>query len=121
MSPLAPSPALTPRTLRHAITYPRLAADSYLVIEDGDDLAILTVPTGRTHVGRGFTADLELDDPTVSRRHAILVKDEAGVRVLDDRSLNGVQVNGVPTAGCMLRDGDRIGLGRVQLRFILAS
>ncbi len=119
MSRLAPSPALTPRMLRQAITYPRLAADSYLVINDGDNLAILTVPAGRTHVGRSFAADIELDDPTVSRRHAILVKDEAGVRVLDDRSESGVRVNGVATAGCTLRDGDRIVLGRVQLRFIL--
>lgn len=120
MSRLAPSPALTPRTLRHAITFPRLTADSYLAIEDGDELAILNVPAGRTHVGRSFAADIELEDPTVSRRHAILIKDEAGVRILDDRSEIGVHVNGAPTTGCMLRNGDRIGLGRVRLRFILA-
>jgi pSer/pThr/pTyr-binding forkhead associated (FHA) protein len=120
MSPLAPSPGLTPRTLRHAIAYPRLAADAYLVIETGDTLAVINVPAGRTHVGRGFAADIELEDTTVSRRHAILIRDEAGVHILDDRSENGVHVNGVPTTGCMLRDGDRIGLGRVRLRFILA-
>jgi hypothetical protein len=34
--------------------------------------------------------------------------------------VNGVHVNGVPTAGCILRDGDRVDLGRVRLRFILA-
>jgi pSer/pThr/pTyr-binding forkhead associated (FHA) protein len=71
-------------------------------------------------VGRGFAADIELEDPTVSRRHAILIKDEDGVHILDDRSENGVHVNGVLTAGCMLRDGDRIDLGRARLRFILA-
>jgi pSer/pThr/pTyr-binding forkhead associated (FHA) protein len=120
MSPLAPLPALTPRTLRHAITYPRLPADAYLVIEAGDNLAVINLPAGRTHVGRGFAADIELEDPTVSRRHAILIRDEAGVHILDDRSEHGVNVNGVVTAGCMLRDGDRIGLGRVRLRFILA-
>ena len=120
MSPLARSPGLTPRTLRHAITLPRLAADAYLVIEAGDTLAVINVPAGRTQVGRGFAADIELEDPTVSRRHAILIRDKTGVRILDDRSSNGVHVNGVPTSGCMLRDGDRIGLGRVRLRFILA-
>jgi pSer/pThr/pTyr-binding forkhead associated (FHA) protein len=91
------------------------------VIEVGETLAVINVPAGRTHVGRGFAADIELDDPTVSRRRAILIRDEAGVRILDDRSENGVHVNGVPTTGCMLRDGDRIDLGRVRLRFILAS
>jgi pSer/pThr/pTyr-binding forkhead associated (FHA) protein len=120
MSPLDPSPALTPRTLRHAITYPRPPPDAYLVIEAGDSLAVISVPVGRTHVGRGFAAGIELDDPTVSRRHAILIRDEAGVHILDDCSVNGVHVNGVPTAGCILRDGDRIDLGRVRLRFILA-
>jgi pSer/pThr/pTyr-binding forkhead associated (FHA) protein len=90
------------------------------VIQTGDNLAVINVPAGRTHVGRGFAADIELDDPTVSRRHAILIRDEAGVRILDDRSEIGVHVNGAPTTGCMLRNGDRIGLGRVRLRFILA-
>lgn len=120
MSPLAASPELTPRTLRHAVTYPRPASDAYLVIATGETLAMINVPAGRTHVGRGFAADIELEDPTVSRRHAVLIRDEAGVRILDDRSENGVHVNGIPTTGCMLRDGDRISLGRVRLRFILA-
>jgi hypothetical protein len=30
-----------------------------------------------------------LEDPTVSRRHAILIRDEAGVHILDDRSEDG--------------------------------
>jgi pSer/pThr/pTyr-binding forkhead associated (FHA) protein len=83
MNPLDPSPALTRRTRRHAITYPRLPPDAYLVIEAGDRLAVINVPAGRTHVGRGFAADIELDDPTVSRRHAILIRDEAGVHILN--------------------------------------
>lgn len=121
MSRPAPSPALTPRTLRHAVSYPRLTADAYVMIEDGDDVVVLNVPDGRTRIGRSFAADIELDDRTVSRRHALLVKDEAGVRVLDDRSENGVYVNGLRTTGCLLRDGDRIELGRVRLRFVVAS
>ncbi len=47
-----------------------------------------------TRVGRSLAADVRFDDPTVSRRHALIVRQPDGVRVLDDRSLNGVFVNG---------------------------
>ena len=119
----APSPSLTPRTLRHAAVYRRPAAGSgsYVVVEDGDDLAVIEVPVGSTHMGRSFTAEIQLDHPTVSRRHAMLIRDDAGTRILDDGSENGVHVNGVRTTGCMLRDGDRIELGRVRLRFVLRA
>ena len=47
-----------------------------------------------TRIGRSLAADVRFDDPTVSRRHALIVRQPDGVRVLDDRSLNGVFVNG---------------------------
>ena len=47
-----------------------------------------------TRIGRSLAADVRFDDPTVSRRHALIVRQADGVRVLDDRSLNGVFVNG---------------------------
>jgi pSer/pThr/pTyr-binding forkhead associated (FHA) protein len=119
MSETGSSASLTPRTLRHAVVHPR-SADAHVLVENGDAIVALRVPDGRTHVGRGFTADIELDDPTVSRRHAILIKDVLGVRILDDRSENGVYVNGVRTSECSLHDGDWIELGRVRLRFLLA-
>ena len=47
-----------------------------------------------TRIGRSLAADVRFDDSTVSRRHALIVSQADGVRVLDDRSLNGVYVNG---------------------------
>ena len=69
-----------------------------------------------TRVGRSLAADVRFDDPTVSRRHALLVRQPDGVRVLDDRSLNGVFVNGERIEWRMLEDGDEIVVGRYQLR-----
>ncbi len=46
------------------------------------------------HIGRGLSADLHLDENSVSRRHAILVPRPGGARILDDRSSNGTFVNG---------------------------
>ena len=40
------------------------------------------------------------------------------VVVLDDRSLNGVHVNGERVGQATLRDGDSLALGDVQMRFI---
>ena len=47
-----------------------------------------------THIGRGLIADVRLEDPHVSRRHAIVALRGEGVRVLDDRSTTGTFVNG---------------------------
>ena len=71
-----------------------------------------------TRIGRSLAADVRFDDPTVSRRHALVVRQPDGVRVLDDRSLNGVFVNGSRIEGKVLQDGDEIVVGRYRLSFL---
>ena len=71
-----------------------------------------------TRIGRSLAADVRFDDPTVSRRHALIVRHPDGVRLLDDRSLNGVFVNGARVDGRTLQDGDEIIVGRYRLSFI---
>jgi len=90
----------------------------YLVYEESDELH--TVPLSRewTRIGRSLAADLRFDDPTVSRRHALIVRHPDGVRLLDDRSLNGVFVNGARIDGRLLQDGDEIIVGRYRLSFV---
>ena len=57
-------------------------------------------------------------DETVSRRHALVVDQAEGVRVLDDRSLNGIYVNGTRVEWSPLADGDEITVGRHTIYFI---
>jgi hypothetical protein len=71
-----------------------------------------------TRIGRSLAADIRFDDPTVSRRHALIVRGPDGLRVLDDRSLNGVFVNGERVEWSALADGDEIVIGRHHLRFV---
>ena len=78
----------------------------------------MTLAREWTRVGRSLAADVRFDDPTVSRRHALIVRQPDGVRVLDDRSLNGVFVNGTRVEGRVLRDGDEIVVGRYRLGFL---
>jgi hypothetical protein len=70
------------------------------------------------HIGRGLSADLRLDEKSVSRRHAMLVPRPAGARLLDDRSSNGTFVNGRRIVQADLHDGDVVLLGRVVLRYL---
>jgi len=70
------------------------------------------------HIGRGLVADLRLDENSVSRRHAMLVHDENGTRILDDRSSNGTFVNGERVEQANLKHGDVLLLGRVTLRYL---
>ena len=57
----------------------------------------------------------------MSRRHALIVRQADGVRVLDDRSLNGVFVNGERVEWRVLSDGDEIVVGRYRLHFLEAA
>jgi hypothetical protein len=90
----------------------------YLVYEEGDELHVVPLAREWTRIGRSLAADVRFDDPTVSRRHALIVRSPDGVRLLDDRSLNGVYVNGARIDGRVLQDGDEIIVGRYRLTFL---
>jgi pSer/pThr/pTyr-binding forkhead associated (FHA) protein len=90
----------------------------YLCYEEGDQLRTIALTREWTRVGRSLAADVRFDDPTVSRRHALIVRQPDGVRLLDDRSLKGVFVNGTRVDGKTLRDGDEIIVGRYRLSFL---
>jgi predicted nucleic acid-binding Zn-ribbon protein len=90
----------------------------FLVFEDGSTVRTMALTTDSMRIGRSLSADLRFEDPTVSRRHAVLVGEPDGVRVLDDRSLNGVFVNGKRISSHALSDGDEILIGRYRLRFV---
>src|SRR5690242_19801477 len=85
--------------------------------EDGRE-RVVALEREWTRIGRSLAADIRFDDATVSRRHALLVSQADSVRVLDDRSLNGVYVNGHRVEWSALRDGDRITVGRHTLWFL---
>ena len=90
----------------------------YLAYDQDGELRVVALIREWTRVGRSLAADIHFDDPTVSRRHALIVRQHDGVRVLDDRSLNGVFVNGERVEWRALRDGDEILVGRYRLCFL---
>ena len=74
--------------------------------------------SGWTRIGRSLSAHIRFDDPTVSRRHALVYCDADGARILDDRSLNGVFRNGDRVELGELEDGDEIDIGRFRVFFV---
>jgi FHA domain len=89
----------------------------YLAFCDEDEeIRIFKIKPGWTRIGRSATADLRLDDPSVSRRHALIVSEEPdALRVLDDRSLNGVFLNAEMVDWGRVADGDELAIGRYRL------
>ena len=69
-------------------------------------------------VGRSKNVDLQLDDASVSRRHASIVLEQGVWRLVDLGSANGTDLNGRPvSAATALADGDTIAFGGVVAVF----
>ena len=106
---------------RVSLTLPRIAPGRYLAMEDGEDILLFLLAAENMHIGRSPAADILLDDASVSRRHALITKRGKSTVILDDRSLNGVQVNGVRVSEAELKDGDVVVVGHVTLRYVERS
>jgi adenylate cyclase len=89
-----------------------------LTYQDGDSPQSFTFASGDVVIGRSPDCQIVLRDFGISRNHAKVVVSEAGdARIMDLKSKNGTQVNGVPVVEAPLRDGDRILLGKFELTF----
>ena len=94
-------------------------AGPHLAWEDEGEIRTVPIEEGWAKVGRSGCAEIQLDDPTVSRRHALVVRTEdGGLKALDDRSLNGLFVNGKHVEWAALADGDELEIGRFKLYVI---
>ena len=67
-------------------------------------------------VGRAARADFIVDAALVSRLHCRLTATDRNVEVVDLQSTNGTFVNGKRVAQAKLAVGDRLRLGRVELK-----
>jgi pSer/pThr/pTyr-binding forkhead associated (FHA) protein len=72
----------------------------------------------RMTIGRSPEAEIFLDDVTVSRNHALLVRRRDGLFVDDLGSLNGTYVNQRRIESHHLQDGDELQVGKYQLTYL---
>jgi FHA domain len=87
----------------------------FLRVEDSGEVISLRAEV--TTVGRGRGVDIRLDDPSVSRLHAELIRRGPYVYVVDlGLSRNGTRVNGRPVARRVLDEGDVLSFGAARCR-----
>ncbi len=90
----------------------------YLVVLSGKQQGKVIQVEKDGVLGREPTVDYPIDDPTVSRRHAEVLRAADGWRIRDLGSANGTELNGARLIGDrLLREGDVVGLGRATLVF----
>jgi pSer/pThr/pTyr-binding forkhead associated (FHA) protein len=91
-----------------------------LVVRSGGGRAgeTFAVEGERMTIGRSPECDVFLDDVTVSRAHAQVVKAADGYRIEDQGSLNGTYVNRRRVEAANLEDGDEVQIGKYRLTFL---
>jgi len=95
-------------------------AGAALVIRAGGGRAgeSFSIDADRVSIGRSPDAGVFLDDVTVSRNHALLVRRRDGLYIDDLGSLNGTYVNRRRIESHRLADGDEIQVGKYKLSYL---
>src|SRR5512135_2120232 len=88
-----------------------------LVPENGDPPIPITRDV--TVVGRREFCDVTIDDPSLSKRHCVLVKTDGLLVIRDLATTNGTKVKGQRSRGAALLPDDRIALGAYKMRVYL--
>jgi pSer/pThr/pTyr-binding forkhead associated (FHA) protein len=112
------SPLVERDRTRATTRMPQPVPGRYLAVPDGDEVALVPLREPTTRVGRSHAADVVLEDQSISRRHAVIVRRDNRTVLLDDRSLNGIHVNGERVSEAALAHGDVILLGRIEVRYV---
>jgi two-component system, cell cycle response regulator len=110
--------------LRHparSIGRGRARRGPYVAIADGHQSRLVELEPRVTHLGRGLTAHIRLEDDHVSIDHAIIVRHGRSARLLDHQSPSGTFLNGRRIRTAKLRDGDVIQLGSIRLQYVEIS
>jgi FHA domain/zinc-ribbon domain len=103
------------------LTLEELGADGpALVVRSGGGRAgEHFVPQGeRTTIGRSPDCDIFLDDVTVSRKHAVLVRRDDAFYIEDQGSLNGTFLNRRRIESGRLENGDELQIGKYKISFL---
>ncbi|CAN5436116.1 hypothetical protein BH20ACT15_BH20ACT15_01120 [soil metagenome] len=97
-------------------------AGAALVIRAGGGRAgeSFTLEEEKVSIGRTPEAGVFLDDVTVSRNHALVVRRRDGLYIDDLGSLNGTYVNRQRIESHQLDDGDEIQIGKYKLSYLEA-
>lgn len=72
-------------------------------------------------IGRADSADVRIDDPSVSKSHAQIINEGSRWKLIDLMSANGTYVNGSKGLTTYLRSGDAVRFGQIEFQFLLGD
>jgi pSer/pThr/pTyr-binding forkhead associated (FHA) protein len=90
-----------------------------LVPSNGD--APIPITKDVTVLGRREFCDVQIEDPSLSKRHCVLVRTDGLLMIRDLATTNGTKVNGRRIMWAALLPNDRLTLGRRKFRVYLGS
>jgi transcriptional regulator with GAF, ATPase, and Fis domain len=83
--------------------------------------SIFELPADEVSIGREPLNLLCVSDPSVSRRHCLIIRDGTDIKVRDLESRNGTQVNGVSVKEQVLKHGDQVAVGDSTFLFLVSE
>ncbi|MBY0290136.1 MAG: FHA domain-containing protein [Mycobacteriaceae bacterium] len=93
-----------------------LATSMLKILRPGRPAAAAGV-AGAVKIGRATDNDIVVPDVLASRHHATLLPTPSGTEIRDNRSINGTFVNGARVDSALLREGDTVTIGNIDLVF----
>ncbi len=113
-------PDVTAVTDSEALTFPQERSEySYLVMIYGEYLGRrFSIKDRAVLIGRSPDCDIQLADDCVSRMHCRVSSAENGIIISDLDSTNGTYIDAAAVTARVLRDGDRIKVGRSIFKFL---
>ncbi|MGD2081833.1 MAG: FHA domain-containing protein [Chromatiales bacterium] len=87
-----------------------------MISDDGDGKRV-PLDRQRVRIGRDPDSEVHLDDPSISRRHALLTRVYKEYFVEDQHSTNGTVLNGRKVFKHMLKHGDILEVGSFRFRY----
>ncbi len=129
-APLPPRPAVVAQPISHPSIEPVTSIGPTAAPRSSETSSIATsmlkilrpgrsveAPPGSIKIGRATDNDIVIPDVLASRHHATLVPTPSGTEIRDNRSINGTFVNGSRMESALLREGDVVTIGNVDLVF----
>jgi diguanylate cyclase (GGDEF)-like protein len=103
-------------------SHKRNSRDACLVVINGVDLGKkYSLAQNSTLIGRSSKVDIQIDEDSISRNHAVIENYGEEIVVRDLNSTNGTYVNDYPIQQHRLMDGDQVKIGRTIFKFLSGS
>ena len=92
-----------------------------IISHNGEVVQEVNLGSTRTLLGRSALSDIIIDNQYVSKQHAMLVKSDNGLIIVDLKSRNGTLVNSKAVQSHVLRNNDIVSLGDFRIKVVFPA